>query len=168
MLAGFRWPPAAGYGMRATFGFSGLAAAIIPLAGWMGRATESLADALSSALGELLNATFGNAAEVVIGLVAISKGPKMYPLVKASLTGFIIGNVLLVLGAAILTGGLRYRQQRFNRQAARMNATLLVLAATGLIMPALFHQATVVRGATDAIRSITWARSVCRLPSPWR
>lgn len=70
----------------------------------------------------------------------------MYPLVKASLTGSIIGNVLLVLGASILAGGLRYRQQNFNRQAARMNATLLVLAATGLIVPALFQQAYAARG----------------------
>ena len=128
--------------------FVASAVAIVPLAGWMGRATESLADALSPALGGLLNATFGNAAEVIIGLVAISKGPHMYPLVKASLTGSIIGNVLLVLGASILAGGLRHRQQKFNRQAARMNATLLVLAATGLIVPALFQQAYAARGGT--------------------
>jgi Ca2+:H+ antiporter len=126
------------------------AAAIVPLAGWMGRATENLADSLSPALGGLLNATFGNAAEIIIGLVAISKGPRMYPLVKASLTGSIIGNVLLVLGAAVLAGGIRHRQQRFNRQAARMNATLFVLAATGLIVPALLHRSYVASGVAPS------------------
>ncbi|HET6882765.1 MAG TPA: calcium/proton exchanger [Pirellulales bacterium] len=130
--------------------FVASAAAIVPLAGWMGRATENLADSLSPALGGLLNATFGNAAEMIIGLVAISKGPHMYPLVKASLTGSIIGNVLLVLGAAVLAGGLRYREQRFNLRAARMNATLFVLAASSLVVPALFHQTYSASGAAPS------------------
>ena len=74
--------------------------AIVPLAGLMGRATESLAARLGAGIGGLLNATFGNAAELIIALVALAQGPKMYPLVKASITGSIIGNVLLVLGLA--------------------------------------------------------------------
>ena len=116
---------------------SGLA--IIPLAGLMGRATENLAETLGTGVGGLLNATFGNAAELIIALIALSKGPKMYPLVKASITGSIIGNVLLVLGLAILLGGLRYPRQTFNRTAAGMGATLLALASIGLIMPSLYY-----------------------------
>jgi Ca2+:H+ antiporter len=119
--------------------FLASAAAVIPLSGLMGRATESLARALSPGVGGLLNATFGNAAELIIALFALARGPEMYPLVKASLTGSVIGNVLLVLGASIVAGGLYYRKQRFNRTAAGMGATLLALASVGLIMPALFH-----------------------------
>src|SRR4051812_48690509 len=76
--------------------------AIVPLAGLMGRATEALAESLGESIGGLLNATFGNAAELVIALVAMAQGPHMYPLVKASITGSIIGNVLLVLGMSTL------------------------------------------------------------------
>jgi Ca2+:H+ antiporter len=119
------------------FCISGLA--IVPLAGLMGRATESLAVTLGTGLGGLLNATFGNAAELIIALFALSKGPQMYPLVKASITGSIIGNVLLVLGLAITAGGLRHQFQHFNRTAATMGATLLTLATVGLIMPTLYY-----------------------------
>jgi len=127
------------------FGAGGLwvfvvsAVAIIPLAGLMGRATENLAEKLGAGVGGLLNATFGNAAELIIALVALSKGPDMYPLVKASITGSIIGNILLVLGLSILLGGLRYRRQQFNRTAAGMGATLLALASIGLVMPTLYY-----------------------------
>ena len=113
--------------------------AIIPLAGLMGRATENLAETMGAGVGGLLNATFGNAAELIIALIALSKGPEMYPLVKASITGSIIGNVLLVLGLSILLGGLRYPRQKFNRTAAGMGATLLTLAAIGLIVPTLHY-----------------------------
>lgn len=116
---------------------SGLA--IIPAAGLMGRSTESLSLALNPSIGGLLNATFGNAAELIIALFAVARGPEMYPLVKASLTGSIIGNVLLVMGAAIVAGGFYFRQQQFNRTAASMGATLLALASVGLIMPAVFY-----------------------------
>jgi Ca2+:H+ antiporter len=119
--------------------FLASAAAIVPLAGLMGRATESLARALGPGIGGLLNATFGNAAELIIALFALARGPEMYPLVKASLTGSVIGNVLLVLGASIVAGGFYYRKQRFNRTAASMGATLLALASVGLVMPALFY-----------------------------
>ncbi|MEX0676913.1 MAG: calcium/proton exchanger [Pirellulales bacterium] len=113
--------------------------AIIPLAGLMGRATESLAATLGAGVGGLLNATFGNAAELIIALVALWEGPQMYPLVKASITGSIIGNVLLVLGLAVALGGMRHKYQRFNRTAASMGATLLTLATVGLIMPTLYY-----------------------------
>lgn len=126
------------------------ALAIIPLAGLMGRATESLSKALNPALGGLLNATFGNAAELILALFALARGPEMYPLVKASLTGSIIGNVLLVMGAAIVAGGIYHRKQQFNRTAAGMGATLLALASVGLIMPALFHYLAQAGGTADA------------------
>src|SRR4051794_15891767 len=111
--------------------------AIIPLAGWLGRATEELAHHTGEGVGGLLNATFGNAAELIIAIMALQKG--IYPVVKASLTGSIIGNILLVLGAAVFAGGIKFERQRFNRTAAAAQVTLLTLAAIGLIMPAAFH-----------------------------
>jgi Ca2+:H+ antiporter len=126
--------------------------AIIPLAGLMGRATENLAEAMGEGIGGLLNATFGNAAELIIALAALSKVPlglepdqikarqEMFGLVKASITGSIIGNVLLVLGLSILVGGLKYPRQTFNRTAAGMGSTLLALAAVSLLLPTLHYQ----------------------------
>ncbi len=111
--------------------------AIIPLAGWMGRATEHLGARAGHGVGGLLNAAFGNAAELIIALMALSKG--LTGVVKASITGSIIGNILLVLGASILAGGMRYPRQTFNQTAARISATSLSLAAIGLIIPTIFH-----------------------------
>jgi Ca2+:H+ antiporter len=113
--------------------------AIVPLAGLMGRATENLAQTLGPGIGGLLNATFGNAAELIIAILLLWRGPEMYQLIKASITGSIIGNSLLVLGLAILLGGMRYRRQKFNRTAAGMGATLLALASAGLLMPTLYY-----------------------------
>jgi Ca2+:H+ antiporter len=127
----------------------------VPLAGLMGRATESLAVTLGTGLGGLLNATFGNAAELIIALFALSKGPQMYPLVKASITGSIIGNVLLVLGLAITAGGLRHQFQHFNRTAATMGATLLTLATIGLIMPTLYYYVFASARPLDAAQLAT-------------
>ena len=121
--------------------------AIIPLAGLMGRATENLAETLGAGIGGLLNATFGNAAELIIALLILWRGPEMYPLVKASITGSIIGNALLVLGLAILLGGLRYPKQEFNRTAAGMGATLLALASIGLLVPTVYYY--LLRTGTD-------------------
>jgi Ca2+:H+ antiporter len=115
-------------------------AAVIPLAGLMGRATENLAETLGAGIGGLLNATFGNAAELIIALIALHKGPQFHSLVKASITGSIVGNVLLVLGLAMLCGGLRFERQVFNKTAASVGATLLTLACIGLVMPTLFFE----------------------------
>ncbi len=112
--------------------------AIIPLAGWMGRATEHLAEHLGQGVGGLLNATFGNAAELIIGLFALSKG--LTGVVKASITGSIIGNILLVLGLAFLSGGIKFRKQEFSRVAAGVSATALTLAAIALVIPTVFHR----------------------------
>jgi Ca2+:H+ antiporter len=117
------------------FLFSSLA--IVPLAGWLGRATEQLTRHTGEGVGGLLNATFGNAAELIIAVAAIQKG--LYPVVKASLTGSIIGNVLLVLGGSVLAGGIKYREQKFNATAARTQSTMLTLAAIAMIIPAAFH-----------------------------
>jgi len=119
----------------AIFAASGLA--IIPLAGWMGRATEHLAEKLGEGLGGLLNATFGNAAELIIALMALRKG--LFDVVKASITGSIIGNILLVLGLSVLLGGLKYPKQVFNKTAAMIGSTMLALSAIALLMPAVFH-----------------------------
>ena len=113
------------------------ALAIIPLAGWMGRATEHLAEKLGEGIGGLLNATFGNAAELIIALMALRAG--LFDVVKASITGSIIGNVLLVLGVSVLAGGLKYPKQKFNTAAAMLGSTMLALSAIGLLMPAVFH-----------------------------
>jgi Ca2+:H+ antiporter len=113
--------------------------AILPLAGWMGRATEQLASRLGEGVGGLLNATFGNAAELIISLAALRAG--LHEVVKASLAGSIIGNVLLVMGAAMLAGGLRHPEQHYNAPAARSQATMLTLAAIALILPAAYHAA---------------------------
>ncbi|HLX61213.1 MAG TPA: calcium/proton exchanger [Planctomycetota bacterium] len=111
--------------------------AIVPLAGWMGRATEHLAEKTGEGVGGLLNATFGNAAELIIAIMALRAGE--HDIVKASLTGSIIGNVLLVNGAAFLAGGLKFKTQSFNAAAARSQATMLTLAAIGLIAPMGYH-----------------------------
>lgn len=111
--------------------------AIIPLAGWMGKATEHLAEKLGQGVGGLLNATFGNAAELIIALMALRKG--LFEVVKASITGSIIGNILLVLGLSILLGGFKFPRQVFNKTAAMLGSTLLALSAVALLMPAVFH-----------------------------
>ena len=122
--------------------FAGSAAAIVPLAAYMGRATEHLSGRMGPGVGGLLNATFGNAAELIIALFALKAG--LYDVVKASITGSIIGNILLVLGLAVLCGGIKHSRQTFNRTSAGMGATLLVLSAIGLVVPAIFHH--IVRG----------------------
>lgn len=124
------------------------AIAIIPLAGLMGRATESLAASLGPGIGGLLNATFGNAAELIIALLALTKGET--ELVKASITGSIIGNILLVMGLAIFVGGLRYPRQVFNVTAASTGSTLLALASIGLIVPTLYFYASYAGRPTPA------------------
>ncbi|KAF0242396.1 MAG: Ca2+:H+ antiporter, partial [bacterium] len=116
-----------------TFIFAASCLAIVPLAGLMGHATETLAEELGEGVGGLLNATFGNAAELIIALIAMKEGK--YEVVKASLTGSIIGNVLLVLGLSILVGGLKYPSQQFNRTASSLGSTLMTLSGIALIVP---------------------------------
>jgi Ca2+:H+ antiporter len=109
-------------------------AAMVPLAGWIGRATEELAERVGEGLGGLANATFGNAAELILGIAALRHG--LVGIVKASLTGSILGNLLLVLGAAMLAGGVRHHTLRFDALAARAQTSMLTLAAIALLAPA--------------------------------
>jgi Ca2+:H+ antiporter len=127
-LAAFHAPP------LAVFVLTGLS--VIPLAGEMGSATEVLAERSGPSVGGLLNASFGNAAELIIAIVALRAG--LLDLVKASLTGSILGNLLLILGLSLLAGGLKRPILTFNRTAAGMSGAMLMLAVVGLVMPALF------------------------------
>jgi Ca2+:H+ antiporter len=113
---------------------------VLPLAGYMGEATEHLAAKTGPTIGGLLNATFGNAAELIIALVALRAG--LVELVKASITGSILGNLLLILGLSILAAGSGAGRSeiRFNRTSAGMSSAMLALAVVGLVFPALFHQ----------------------------
>jgi len=117
------------------FGLSALA--IIPLSGVLGAATEAIAEHTTPAIGGVLSATMGNLAELIIAAVALRAG--LIDLVKASITGSILGNLLLVLGFALLLGGLKFREQKFSRHLAGSTGTVLLIAVFGLVVPALFH-----------------------------
>ncbi len=119
--------------------FASACLAVLPLASYMGEATEHLASRTGPTVGGLLNATFGNAAELIIAIVALRAG--LVDLVKASITGSILGNLLLILGLALLAGGTKRPEIRFNRTSAGMSAAMLALAVVGLVFPALFHAA---------------------------
>ena len=121
------------------FVFIASALAIVPLAKWMGTATEELAARTGPGIGGLLNASFGNATELIIALFALRAG--LIEVVKASITGSIIGNILFVLGLAILLGGYKRESQRFNRTAAGVSASQLMLAVVALVVPAAFFAA---------------------------
>lgn len=125
------------------------AAAIVPLAGLIGRATEQLALHTGPRIGGLVNATFGNVTELIISIFLILDD--RIEIVKASLTGSILGNLLLVLGLSLFVGGVKHDRQSFNVRSASVHATSLALALTGLLMPALFSLGT---RATFAEREI--------------
>ncbi|OKH28439.1 calcium/proton exchanger [Chroogloeocystis siderophila] len=119
------------WGELAVFITAGLA--ILPLAAWMGTATEEIAVVVGPILGGLLNATFGNATELIIALIALKSG--LVDVVKASITGSIIGNLLLVMGLAMLLGGLRHKEQEFQPVVARVNAASMNLAVIAILVP---------------------------------
>ncbi len=120
-----------------TFIFISACLAIIPMAAFLGKATEGLAAHMGESFGGLLNATFGNAAEFIISIVALKAG--QIQIVKASLIGSLIGNVLLVLGASLLAGGLTNGVQRFGLQSAKSQSIDFSIAAVALIIPAAFY-----------------------------
>jgi Ca2+:H+ antiporter len=126
-------------GVSAGVIFFTAAIGIIPTAALMGRATEELAERSGPGIGGLLNVTFGNAPELIIALFALAEG--LQEVVKASIIGSIIGNVLLVLGAAMVSGGIGRpgQVQKFDRTAASTQSTMLFLAAAALLMPAIFE-----------------------------
>jgi Ca2+:H+ antiporter len=113
------------------------AGGVIPTAALMGRATEELAARSGPGIGGLLNVTFGNAPEIIIALFALGAG--LHEVVKASLIGSVLGNILLVLGASMLVGGLGRDRQRFDRTAASAQSAMLLLAGVALVMPAIFE-----------------------------
>lgn len=127
--------------------------ALVPLARLMGEATEVIAHKLGSGLGGLMNASFGNAAELIVALAALRSG--QVEVVKASITGAILGNLLLVLGASILAGGFKYARQTFNTTAALSGASMMFLAFTAMAIPDLFHA---VRG--EAAEPVLFPMSV--------
>jgi len=132
---------------------------IIPLAGLMGKATENLAEKVGAGIGGLLNATFGNAAELIIAAIALHKG--LHSIVKASITGSIIGNILLVLGLSVLAGGMKYSEQRFNRTAAGLSSTLMALSVVAMLVPALFHwvaEQKIRHGSITAVQEVRLER----------
>jgi Ca2+:H+ antiporter len=125
-------------GHQPLIAFAASCLAVLRLAGWMGHATEQVAIHSGPRIGGFLNGTFGNAAELIIIVLALKEG--LFEVVKASITGAIIGNALLVLGASMLFGGMKYKEQTFNRYNARLNASLMFIAVAGLVIPAIFHQ----------------------------
>ncbi|MGG1553225.1 calcium/proton exchanger [Paenibacillus ferrarius] len=122
--------------MNATLQFIIACIAIIFVAGFLGKATESVAHYAGERMGGFLNATFGNAAELIIAFFLVKDG--LYDVVKASVTGAIIGNLLLVLGLSIFTGGLKFKEQKFNVNLASHNSSLMILAVVALFIPAIF------------------------------
>ncbi len=121
------------------------ALAIVPLAKYIGESSEELASRTSPALGGLLNATFGNATELIIGIFALRAG--LIEVVKASITGSIIGNLLLVVGCAMLFGGIKQKKQVFNRTAVLASGSTLFIAAIALVIPAIFLQSMPMVGS---------------------
>jgi Ca2+:H+ antiporter len=116
--------------------FIAAALSIIPLAGLMGEATEEISIYSGPKVGGLLNATFGNATELIIAFFALKAG--LFEVVKASIAGAVIGNILLVLGASILVGGLKYKTQTFNIKSVGVSSSMLLFAVIGLSIPAVF------------------------------
>jgi len=123
-------------GLSQTWIFALSALAIIPLAGLMGEATEQISFYSGPRIGGFLNATFGNATELIIGFFAMKEG--LFDVVKASIAGSVIGNVLLVLGLSMLAGGIKYKSQRFNPKTLDVSASMLLFAVIGLVVPAVF------------------------------
>ena len=122
------------------------ALAIIPVAGLMGEATEHLSEKTGPGVGALLNATFGNATELIIALFALQKG--LHEIVRASITGSIIGNILFVFGASIIAGGMKHKEQKFGKQSNNIGVALLFLSSISLIMPTIFHMT--VKNVSDS------------------
>jgi Ca2+:H+ antiporter len=125
------------FGANPILVFAASALSIVPLAELMGSATEGLSRTLGETIGGLLNASLNNAPEIIIAGFALHQG--LAEIVKASLTGSIVGNLLFGLGLAMFAGGVRHRRQSFDPDVAQLNSALLTLAAFGLIIPAVFH-----------------------------
>src|SRR5688500_12559299 len=125
------------HGVPSAVVFGSAALAIVPLAAWLVHATENIAVRTGPTIGGLLNATFGNAPEMIIAFVALRAG--LVEVVKASLVGTILANLLFSLGLAFFVGGVRYRAQEYNPRGVRIHSSVLMLAAIAFILPSIFH-----------------------------
>ena len=123
-------------GLPPTAMFLLAALAIVPLAGLMGEATEEISFYAGPRIGGFLNATFGNATELIISFFALKAG--LFEVVKASIAGSVIGNILLVLGLSMLCGGLKYKTQKFSKKVVEVSSSMLLFAVIGLTIPAIF------------------------------
>jgi len=145
----------------ATIMFFLTCAAIVPLAGYLGSATEEIATFTGPRLGGFLNATFGNATELIISFFAIRAG--LYDVVKASLAGSVLGNILLVLGCSIFLGGLKHKELKYDSQLGTFTATMLLFAVIGLTLPAVFTWNTPEALITTKYESLSIITSVILL-----
>jgi Ca2+:H+ antiporter len=145
------------YGANPIVVFAASALALVPLAALMGEATDALADHVGPTWGGLLSASLGNAPEIIIGFFALRRG--LVDVVKSSLSGSIIGNLLFGLGLSMVFGGIRNGTQQFDLGVANMNSGLLMVAASGLIVPAVFHfnSAVVTRSISMEIAAVLFA-----------
>jgi Ca2+:H+ antiporter len=148
------WAEHAELNALTVFGLSALA--IIPLAIWLSTATEELALVTGPTIGGLINAVFGNATELIIALVALKAG--LIGIVKASITGSILANVLLVMGLSMVFGGVRFKEQTFNQMVARINGSTMSLAVTAIVLPAMvINTSNIVEPITVERLSLTVA-----------
>lgn len=143
----------AAMGMSETMLFACSALAIVPLAGLMGKCTDVISCYCGQRIGGLLNATFGNATELIIAFVAMKEG--LFDVVKASLAGSVIGNILLVLGMSMLCGGLKYKIQKFNRNSINTTSSMLLFAVLGLSIPAIFMHTMPERSLTTQFEGLS-------------
>ncbi len=139
--------------------FAAAALAILPLAAYMGQATEELAKHLGPSIGGLLNATFGNATELIITILAVKAG--QLDVVRASIVGSIIGNLLLVLGLSVFLGGIKHKTQTFDKEVAGAHTVMLVLAVIAILTPSLFVHALPAARATVAANPNIETLSLC-------
>ncbi len=140
-------------GLSAPLLFATSALAIIPLAGLMGKSTDVISCYCGQKIGGLLNATFGNATELIIAFVAMKEG--LFDVVKASLAGSVIGNILLVLGMAMLCGGLKYKTQTFNKHSINITSSMLLFAVLGLSIPAIFTHTLPPKSLTTSFEGLS-------------
>jgi Ca2+:H+ antiporter len=138
-------------------------AAVLPLAAWIGMSTEQLAHRMGSTYGALFNATFGNFAEMIIAIFAIRAG--LPDVVRASLSGSILGNLLFVTGACMLAGGWKHTTQKFNALAAESQAGQLILAMAAVLVPALFFRAAIRAGQPTLIHPVSIGTAIILLVS---
>lgn len=143
----------AGWDPTVQFGLSAIS--VIFVAGFLGKATESVSHYAGQRLGGFLNATFGNAAELIIAIFLVKEG--LFDMVKASLTGSIIGNLLLVLGLSLFAGGLKFKVQKFNVSLAGLNGSLMIVAVIALFVPAVFFNTHSITPSDTKVLSLVVA-----------